>query len=177
MAGFSRRLSLTFWSAIPMLVTTVFMALYLLPKHITGLAGVMPPLHMAAIFYWGMADTRQMPYWFMFLAGILVDVVTGLPLGVSSLLYVLFMVFLRMQRRFVHKEGFIMNWAFFSALLLVMCGIQWLMITSLGTTTHALFPLFIQWVITVCCYPLLSKIFDVVHGFVSSHKFILLHTK
>ena len=137
----------------------------------------MPPLHMAAIFYWGMADIRQMPYWFVFLCGILVDAVTGLPLGSSSFLYVFFVLLLRMQRRYVHKEGFLASWAFFSALLLVTSGIQWLMITSLGKTTHALFPLFMQWLITVCCYPFISRIFNVVHAFVSSRKFTLLHTR
>lgn len=177
MAGFTRRAALAFWSTIPMMLTVMLMAAYLVPKHITSLAGIVPLMHMIAIFYWAMADIRNMPYWFVFLAGVLIDVLTGLPLGISSLLYVIFVMFLRMQRKFVHKEGFFANWAFFGALLMVICGIQWLLITSLGDTNHSLFPLFIQWLITVCCYPIFSRMFDGVHAVIASRKFSLLHSK
>jgi rod shape-determining protein MreD len=177
MSSFPSRFELAFWSALPMLITLCFVVLYILPKHIGGLGNVMPPLHLVVMFYWGMLHIKSIPYWFVFLVGLLLDALTGLPLGASSLVYLLFMLLMRIQRKYVHKEGFLIKWALFSALLLVMAGLQWLLVTSLGTTAHALFPLFIQWLITVCFYPAMSRVFDVMHGYVSSRKLVLLHTK
>ncbi len=177
MSAFKNKCALVFWFSVPMLVTLLFVILYVLPKHAFAFSNVMPLLHMASIFYWGMLGHRQMPYWFVFAMGVLIDVVTGLPLGLSSLVYILFVVFMRMQRRFVHKEGFLINWAFFSALLLVMSGVQWLLVTSLGSTQHALLPLFMQWLITAFCYPVVSRIFDVLQALISSRRLTLLHTK
>jgi rod shape-determining protein MreD len=177
MSGFTHKTALTFWSVVPMIATLVLVVLYLVPKHAATFSNVMPMLHMTSVFYWGIINIRHMPYWFVFIIGMLVDAVTGLPLGISSMVYVFFVLFMRMQRKYVHKEGFLIHWAFFSALLMVIFGIKWLFITSLGTTAHALLPLFIQWLITVCCYPFASKIFDVLQAFVSSRRLTLLHTK
>ncbi|MFO0388207.1 MAG: rod shape-determining protein MreD [Alphaproteobacteria bacterium] len=177
MAGFYNKAALTFWSAVPMMVTLVLVMLYLVPKHAATFSNVMPMLHITAVFYWGMANYKHMPYWFVFCIGLLIDGVTGLPLGITSMIYVLFVLFMRLQRKYVHKEGFLVHWAFFSALLLVMFGIEWLVVTSLGSTAHALLPLLIQWLITVCFYPFASRIFDVLQAFVSSRRLMLLHTK
>ena len=66
-----RRIALIFWSAIPALITLALLSFYLVPKHIDGLDSFMPLLPLIPMFYWGINDDRLMPYWFVFLVGLL----------------------------------------------------------------------------------------------------------
>lgn len=176
MASLSTRLELTFWSILPSVITLLLILVYIMPKHIGGLSSVMPILHMIPIFYWGMASPREMPYWFVFIAGILMDVAMGLPLGITALLYIMFLVLMRVQLRFVHKEGFVVKWLYFGALLLVMLGLQWLLAVSQAFTAHELLPLFMQWLLTVCCYPAFSRLFDALRHRATSRRLHIHYT-
>src|ERR1700722_13163714 len=101
----SKRFELFFLSALPALITAALAVFFLASKHIAGLSHFMPLLPLIPVFYWGMAHAREMPYWFVFPLGLMQDAVTGLPLGLSSLLYIFFLLLLHAQRKYIHKEG------------------------------------------------------------------------
>ena len=175
MITFSKRVELTFWSVLPATITLLLILLYLAPKHISGFANIMPLLHLAPVFYWGMQHAREMPYWFVFLAGLLVDATAGMPLGTSSLLYVLFLAMLHGQRKYFHKEGFIIKWGFFCALLMFIGCVQWLVLASLDTRPHGLGAPFMQWLLTACFYPVFHKAFDGITHVSSLRRWRALH--
>jgi len=171
----SRRLQLLFLALIPALITLVLTIFFLSSKHVGGLSHFMPLLPLIPVFYWGMAQARDMPYWFVFLLGLLMDAVTGLPLGLSSLLYIAFLILLHSQRKYIYKEGFVMKWAFFAALLaapnILSCLMLWLFYAYLPALT----PVLLQWLLTVCCYPVMHKGFDRVFDYILSRRWQLLH--
>src|SRR6266478_1286686 len=105
------RLELAFLASTPGLITTALAIFFLSSKHLSGLGQFMPALPLIPVFYWGLTHTRDMPYWFLFALGLVMDAVMGAPLGLSSLLYMLFLKLLHMQRRFIHKEGFVIKWS------------------------------------------------------------------
>ncbi len=105
-----RKLEIYLWSVVPALVTIFLLIVYLMPKHISGLGNIMPLLPLMSIFYWGLRYAAFMPYWFVFLLGVVSDSLTGMPIGISSVLYMIFLLVLHAQHKYIYKEGFIIIW-------------------------------------------------------------------
>jgi rod shape-determining protein MreD len=175
MLSFYRRLELYFLAAIPSLLTILLAIFYLVPKHVDELGSVMPLLPLMPVFYWGVSHARAIPYWVMFAIGLVLDTVTGLPLGLSSLTYILFLWLLTAQRRFFHKEGFIIKWMYMAVLLLVITAINWLLLSWYNTEAMPILPAVMQWLLTVACYPVLHKIFDLLEEHIHSRRWEILH--
>jgi rod shape-determining protein MreD len=175
MLSLSRRLELYFLAAIPSLLTILLAILYLVPKHIDQLGNVMPLLPLMPVFYWGVQQARAVPYWLMFAIGLMVDTVTSPFLGLSSLIYILFLWLLMAQRRFFHKEGFLVKWIYLAVLLLVITAINWLLLSWYNTAAQPILPAMTQWLITVACYPVLHKIFDLLEEHIHSRRWEILH--
>lgn len=171
----SKRFELFFLSSLPMLITALLAVFFLIAKHIGGLNHFMPILPLIPVFYWGMAHARDMPFWFVFLLGLVLDAVMGLPLGLSSLLYIFFLVLLHAQRKYFHKEGFMIKWGYFAALLGAVCAFNWLILTLFNARAEAFFPGFLQWFFTVCCYPFMHKGFDELYEYIGSRRWQILH--
>ena len=170
-----RRVSLLFWSALPALITLFLLAFYLVPKRISGLDSFMPLLPMIPIFFWSVHYPKSIPYWFVFLIGIIQDSVTGQPLGLSSLLNIIFLVMIQAQYKYIHKEGFVIQWVYFCMLLLAITVLHFLLIAIFYMDMHGIKPALIQWFLTVCCYPLLHRGFEALHQRISQQRWLATH--
>lgn len=171
----SKRFELLFLTALPALITLGLTIFFLTAKHISGLNHFMPILPLIPVFYWGMTHAREMPYWFVFAIGMILDSVMGTPLGMSSLLYVFFLMLLHAQRKYIHKEGFMIKWGYFALLLGVTCALNWIFLTSFNSRTEVFMPAFLQWLMTVCCYPFMHKGFDGLYEYIASRRWQILH--
>jgi rod shape-determining protein MreD len=171
----SKRFELIFLSALPALITTLLTLFFLAAKHISGLNHFMPILPLIPVFFWGMTHAREMPYWFVFILGIIMDAVMGVPLGLSSLLYIFFLILLHAQRKYIHKEGFMIKWGYFAALLGVICSLNWVALTIFNSHSESLFPGILQWFFTVCCYPFMHKGFEELYEYINSRRWHILH--
>ena len=171
----SKRMELFFLAMLPAIITTLLTIFSVASKHITGLDRFMPILALIPVFYWGMAQTRDMPYWFLFVLGILIDSVTGLPLGSTSLEYMLFLILLQSQRKYIHKEGFVIKWGFFAGLLAAASLFNWASLSFFYSHMQIVLPVLIQWLLTVCCYPVLHKFFDGIYEHIHSRRWQILH--
>jgi len=175
MLSFPRRLELYFLAAVPSLLTFILAVLYLVPKHMEGLASVMPFLPIMPVFYWGIMHARAIPYWFVFLIGLVMDAVMGTPLGLSSLIYILFLSLVTTQRRFFHKEGFLVKWAYLAILLLVVAVFNWLLLSWFNGKSMPFMPATMQWLLTVACYPIAHKLFDLLEDHIHTRRWEILH--
>lgn len=169
-----QRLELIFWAVMPALLTIFLTIAFLIPKHIAGLSYVMPLLPLMPVFYWGMMHAREMPYWFVFMLGLLMDPAQGTPLGLSSLLYMAFLALLHAQRRYIYKEGFMIKWGYFSMLLGIVGVLGWLLLSFFHSQAQPIQPALVQWVITSACYPVLHRGFDSIYEFVSQRRWRIL---
>lgn len=175
MLTFFRRVELALLAAVPAFLMLALAVVTLASKDIGGLGSVMPLLPLLPAYYWGVLHPRAVPYWFLFLLGLVTDAVTGQPLGLSSLLYMLFLALLSWQRRHFHKEGFTVKWAYFAGLFLAVLAAQWV---SLSWMQAKLFPVaaaLVQWALTAGCYPLAHAGFDAVERMIHNRRWQILH--
>lgn len=170
-----KRLELLLWVAMPAGITFLLFILCVIPKHIWGISYIMPLLPIIPIFYWGRMQATEIPYWFACLIGLLMDVVSGTPLGLSALLYVLFLMTIHTQSKYIHKEGFIIIWGYFIMLLAIISVLQWLIMSFSGNQIQAIPAALIQWLITASFYPIFHKMFDRVSDHVKQRRWILTH--
>ena len=65
------------------------------------------------IFYWSLIKNESLGYGFIFIAGMINDVVVGLPIGISSLSYLFICVFASYLRNITLRPSLIKDWIFF----------------------------------------------------------------
>ena len=65
------------------------------------------------IFYWSLKKNESLGYGFIFIAGMINDVVVGLPIGISSMSYLFICVFASYLRNITLRPSLIKDWIFF----------------------------------------------------------------
>ena len=68
------------------------------------------------IFYWSLKGGEKLGYGLVFIAGLINDVVVGLPMGISSLSYLLICGFAVYLRNITLRPNLIKDWLFFCSL-------------------------------------------------------------
>lgn len=175
MISFTKRLELRILAAAPSILALLLAIIYLVPKHVSGLNSVMPLLPLIPIFYWGVSAPRTTSYWVVFVIGLMIDAAQGAPLGLSSLLYMLFLSILNSQRRLLHKEGFLSKWGNLAGLFALIAGLNWLLLSWFHAQAMPVVPAVIQWGLTVACYPVLHKLFEVFDQYLISRRRGIFH--
>ena len=77
------------------------------------------------IFYWSLRKTEIIGYGFIFLAGLINDVVTGFPIGVSSFNYLLICGFAAYLRTITLRPSMVKDWFFFLFTILVVNSLSY----------------------------------------------------
>ena len=72
------------------------------------------------IYYWSLKRSGSLGYGLIFLSGLFNDSVTGLPIGVSSLAYLLICGFSAYLRNITLRPSVIKDWFFFGFTILVV---------------------------------------------------------
>jgi len=76
------------------------------------------------IFYWTLKNPRYLSYGSIFLAGIVNDVVVGIPIGLSSFCYLLVCAVTAYLRNITITPNFINDWISFLVTILLINSIQ-----------------------------------------------------
>ena len=76
------------------------------------------------IFYWTLKNPRYLNYGSIFLAGLVNDVVVGLPIGISSFCYLLICAVTAYLRNITITPNFINDWIFLLFTILLVNSIQ-----------------------------------------------------
>jgi len=77
------------------------------------------------IFYWSLRKTELLSYGFIFLAGLVNDVVTGFPIGISSFNYLLICGFAAYLRTITLRPSMVKDWFFFLFTILVVNSLSY----------------------------------------------------
>ena len=77
------------------------------------------------IFYWSLRKTEVLGYGYIFLAGLINDVVTGLPIGISSFNYLLICGFAAYLRTITLRPSMVKDWFFFLFTILVVNSLSY----------------------------------------------------
>ena len=72
------------------------------------------------IYYWSLRKSESLGYGYIFVAGLINDVVTGFPIGISSFNYLLICGFAAYLRTITLRPNLIKDWFFFLFTILVV---------------------------------------------------------
>lgn len=128
----------------------------LIPLHVPGLAEIAPLLPLAAIYHWTIYRPDLMPAAAVFVLGLLHDALTGLPLGSSTLVFLLVYGSVLSQRRFFIGKSFFIHWLGFAMVGALATLALWLTVSALSGHLVLARGGFFQYLSTLGCFPVLS---------------------
>lgn len=112
------------------------------------------------IFYWSLKKEGSLGYFSIFIAGLINDVVVGLPIGISSFIYLLICGFTAYLRNITLRPSQIKDWLFFLFTILIVSSINYLILTLIFSFRVNYFDLLINLVLTFLFYFIFSSIFN-----------------
>ena len=77
------------------------------------------------IFYWSLRNSELLGYGFIFLAGLVNDVVTGFPIGISSFNYLMICGFAAYLKTITLRPSMVKDWFFFLFTILVVNSLSY----------------------------------------------------
>ena len=80
------------------------------------------------IFYWSLTKSDSLGYGFIFIAGLINDVVLGLPIGISSLSYLLVCGFATYLKNITLRPSLVKDWIFFLFTILVINSLIYILL-------------------------------------------------
>tara|TARA_B100001029_G_C15019501_1_gene429577 strand:- start:40 stop:558 length:519 start_codon:yes stop_codon:yes gene_type:complete len=115
------------------------------------------------IYYWSLKRPGNIGYGLIFLCGLLNDVVVGLPIGISSLAYLLICGFSAYIRNITLRPNLIKYWIFFGFSILVVNSVAYVTMSLFFSVEVIYADVLINILFTFLLYLILSSIFDYYH--------------
>jgi rod shape-determining protein MreD len=142
---------------VPTLSVLTLLIASVVPLHVPALQSVTPSLPLIAMFYWTLHRPDLMPPFAAFAIGMLQDVLTGLPIGVSAIVLLAVHATVETQRRFFEDKSFGIVWLGFSCVALGAIALGWLLTCAYNGVLVTPLRIIVQVLMTVGCFPLLCR--------------------
>tara|TARA_B100000989_G_scaffold119006_1_gene87613 strand:- start:397 stop:918 length:522 start_codon:yes stop_codon:yes gene_type:complete len=115
------------------------------------------------VFYWVLRKPEMLGYGLIFFAGIINDVVQNLPIGISSINYLLLCVIASFFRTRTLVPNLIYDWVLFLIAILIVSSIHFSLLSILfdGTTKYG--ALMSTAFFSFLIYPLIAKLFNQIY--------------
>ena len=111
------------------------------------------------IFYWSLRKSETLGYGYIFLAGLINDVVTGLPTGISSFNYLLLCGFAAYLRTITLRPNIIKDWFFFLFTILVVNSASYSILNIFFSVDLNYYNLFVNIFFTFIFYIIFANLF------------------
>jgi len=115
------------------------------------------------IFFWTLKNPNHLGYVSIFLAGIINDVIVGIPVGVSSLCYLLICLVTAYLRNITLSPNFINDWLTFLFTILLINSIQIIILNLIFLIEINYISYLVNSGFTFLFYPLFFVIFNYVN--------------
>jgi rod shape-determining protein MreD len=122
------------------------------------------------IFFWTLRNPDQLGYFAIFLAGIINDVVIGIPIGISSFCYLLICTITSYIRQITLSPKFINDWLSFIIAVLLINSIQVLILDLIFLYQVDYMSYLINSGFTFLFYPLFFILFNILNSKISLKK-------
>ena len=140
----------------PFGLTVVLLIVGVVPLHVPGLGVVVPWLPLMAVYHWAIYRPELLPAYAVFVIGVLEDILTGLPLGVNAVVFLLVYGGGLSQRRFFVGKSFYILWLGFALVAGAASVANWVLVSLWNVTMLMPHALFFQFLTTVGLYPILA---------------------
>ena len=127
-------------------------------------------IHYIIIYYWVLKQPQALGYGFIFLSGIITDVVFGLPIGASALTLLVIATVAAYVRTVTVRSSLVSDWLSFIPALLIANFIYFI---TLYFSNYSIdyFYLFKNSIFTFVFYPILWIIFGMLSNFIKSESY------
>lgn len=158
-----RRLDVASRHAFPAGCTVTLMLLVQMPLGIADQSVLLPAVTVACVYFWSLFRPSAMPPPVVFLAGLLLDLLGCLPLGVGALTLLSVHGLALRWRRVLTRQSFPLVWLAFAAFASGAAAMSWLLTAVLSIRLLPPGPAAFQAVLTVALYPALAVLFVRAH--------------
>jgi rod shape-determining protein MreD len=124
-----------------------------LPLRIPDYAAVAPLLDLVGIYYWTIYRPELLPPVAVFSVGLVFDLLSGAPLGVTPLVLLLSRALVLSQRRFFVNRLFPFVWCGFTLIAALAIAFLWALGGLLEGAMLDMRAAILQWVLTVASFP------------------------
>lgn len=148
------------------IVTVAVLGLFCLsviPMQAGGIDDIRPPFLLMAIYYWTIFRPRLLSPVAVFLIGLVIDLVTALPLGMTALVFTAVQWVTRTQRKFLIGQSFIVIWWGFLLMAFAAALLHWGLFCLLHFTLMPVQPVLMGALLGVCTFPLVALPLYLVH--------------
>ena len=159
MALFKRNFISGFFNLIPLLIL-FFLAFSETDFNFEKLSFLSFNLIYILIFYWVLKNPDILGYGFIFLAGIVNDVVIGLPIGVSSVTYLILAGFAAYVRYLTVQPSLIYDWIVFIPSIAVTNSVYFYTLRIFFDVNINYITLALNTGITILFYPVIGILFS-----------------
>ena len=122
------------------------------------------------IFYWTLRNPDSLGYFSIFLAGIINDVVIGIPIGISSLCYLILCAVTAYIRNITLSPNFVKDWFSFLFTMVLINSIQVIIIDLIFLLEISYMNYVISTGFTFLFYPMFFVIFNMLGQIISQKK-------
>lgn len=143
----------------PLMLTLVLVIINVVPLHIPGFSRVTPLLPLIAVYHWAIFRPRLLPAYAVFLIGLLHDALSGIPIGVSALVFLIVYGVVLSQKRFFIGKSFAILWLGFSVMAAVALVLSWLAVSILNVALIGPETVFFQYLMTLGFFPVIAWLF------------------
>ena len=119
------------------------------------------------IFYWTLRNPDSLGYFSIFLAGIINDVVIGIPIGISSLCYLILCAVTAYIRNITLSPNFVKDWFSFLFTMVLINSIQVIIIDLIFLLEISYMNYVINTGFTFLFYPMFFVIFNTLSQIIS----------
>ena len=148
-----------FFSLIPLLIL-FFLAFSETDFDFEKLSFLSFNLIYILIFYWVLKNPNILGYGFIFLAGIVNDVVIGLPIGISSITYLVLAGFAAYVRYLTVQPSLIYDWIIFVPSIAVTNSIYFYILIIFFNIDVNYIDLLLNTGVTILFYPVIGILFN-----------------
>ena len=113
------------------------------------------------IFYWSLKKSESLGYGYIFVAGLINDVVIGFPIGLTSVNYLLICGFASYLRNITLRPNMIQDWFFFLFTILVVNSMSYMMLNLFFSTNVDYTNLFYNIFFTFLFYLVFANLFKI----------------
>ena len=118
------------------------------------------------VFYWSLKKNDSLSYGFIFIAGLFNDAVNGLPIGLSSLSYLLVCGFAAYLRNITLRPDLIKDWLFFLMTICVTNSLIYFLIVVFFKVNLNYLDYVFNIIFTFLLYIVIAYFFDIYQRFV-----------
>ena len=104
---FSKKLEIFARFCVAYCLIVVFLMLDMISFNVPYFNEIRPSFTLMALFYWSIYRPSMVPPWLAFFLGLLIDIISGLPLGLNALLYVMVARIIQNQRKIFMGQLFV----------------------------------------------------------------------